>query len=91
MPHRPIKKAHHGYTYGGGDLLGSRAIYGERFRLLLKKKKGNINTDVKTKGTINYMRQTKDMWQREHMGRIKKKKKEVKKRDVPQIRAHQVE
>ena len=53
----PIKKALHVYTHGGGDLLGSRAIYGERFRLLLKKKnvKRNINTDVKTKGTINYM------------------------------------
>ena len=55
----PIKKAFHGYTHRGRDLLGSRTIYGERFGLLLKTK--NINTDVKTKGTINYMRQTKDM------------------------------
>ena len=32
-----IKKALHGYTHRGGDLLGSRAIYRERFGLLLKK------------------------------------------------------
>ena len=76
MPHRPIKKALHGYTHRGGDLLGSRAIYGERFGLLLKKKGGNINTEVKTKGTINYMRQTKDMWQREHVQRKKKRSEE---------------
>ena len=85
----PIKKALHGYTYGGKDLLGSKAIYRERFELLLKKnEKRNISTDVNTKETINYMRQIKDMWQREH---VRRRKKEEKKRDVPQIRAHQVE
>ena len=77
----PIKKALHGYTHGGGDLLGSRKIYGERFGLLLKKKKKrNTSTNVKTKGPINYMRQTKDMGQRKHMRR---RKKEEKKKDVP--------
>ena len=75
----PIEKALHGYTHGGRDLFDSRTIYGERFGLFLKKKKNiyiyiHINTYVKTKGTINYMRQTKDKWQREHVQRKKKEK-----------------
>ena len=42
---------------------------------------------VKTKGTVNYMRQKK-MWQRKH---VQRKEREEKKIDVPQTRAHQVE
>ena len=43
----PIKKALHGYTYGGRKLLGSRVIYRKRLRLIIKykKKKKSIYED----------------------------------------------
>ena len=45
----------------------------------------NTNINVKTEAIIK--QKTKDTWQRE-LVRKRKKKKEVKKRDLPQIQAH---
>ena len=83
IPLGPIKEAFHRHTHGGGNLLGSGAIYGQRLGLLLKRKFLLSKKNKKIKIKIKKGQKTRGRCVR------KGKKREVEKRDSPQAQDHQ--
>ena len=78
IPPRPIKEAFHRHTHGGRNLLGSRVIYGQRLRFLLKKRNFFLLSKKKNVKKMGGRRPATDACEKE-----KKKERKVEKRDSP--------